>query len=593
MIIDLMIFLIIILACATSGSRVTRPDKITVESFVISSCVGLLVLSLAVFVIGILGLLYRPVFIVIILCGLLVSYKEAAAIIYWLISIPQRIGKVFPGSFERFLVVIFAIIGVASLFKALAPEIGNDALAYHLAHPKVFVDAHRISFIEYARESLWPYFTEMFFTLGILLRGQALAKLFHFGSAILLSLGVYAFCGRYFSRYKGILAATIFFSTPAIFTQAGYAYIDITIALYAFMSIYLFFIWRDTGKFIDLFLSGIFCGACMSIKYLGSYVYICMAAVFFYNWIRGRKKGTLRSFFIFSVIAGAVACIWYLRSYLITGNPFYPFFHQCFKNAWDNPMSVTCGTAKNLKNLVLLPWNITMHPLIFGGESIGIVYLMVLPFIFLWEGLKDFKVRAMSLFVMIFVLLWFATFQATRYLFAVLPVLAIMGSASMTDVSKNYRSRNIVILILSLALALNCAVSLYHAKDSIRVVLGLESKESYLTRKERSFSACDYINKNTEPGAKILTTDPRIYYCDRNIIYSDYYFNCKGLRYDMGLKELADLIKKDGFTYLLLAIDKPFDKEDKAILQARLNIVYQGYFTENTAEDRRYILFKL
>jgi hypothetical protein len=388
MMIDIMIFLVIILACAASGNRITRPVKITVESFVISSCIGLILLSLAVFVIGILGLLYRSVFAAVILCSLLISYKEAAAIIYWLISRVQRIGKVFPGPFERFLAVIFAIIGVASLFKALAPEIGNDALAYHLAHPKIFVEAHRIFFIEYARESLWPYFTEMFFTLGILLRGPALAKLFHFGSAILLSLGVYAFCGRYFSRYKGILAAAIFFSTPAIFTQAGYAYIDITIALYAFMSIYLFFIWRDSGKFIDLLLSGIFCGTCMSIKYLGSYVYICMAAVFFYNWIRGRGKGALRAFFIFSIIAGAIAFIWYLRSYLVTGNPFYPFFHQYFKNAWDNPMSVTCGTAKNLKNLILLPWNITMHPLIFGGESIGIVYLMVLPFIFLWDDLK-------------------------------------------------------------------------------------------------------------------------------------------------------------------------------------------------------------
>jgi 4-amino-4-deoxy-L-arabinose transferase-like glycosyltransferase len=409
----------------------------------------------------------------------------------------------------------------------------------------------------------------------------------------LLSLGVYAFCGRYFSRYKAILAATIFFATPAIFTQAGYAYIDITIALYAFMSIYLFLIWRDTGKFIDLFLSGIFCGACMSIKYLGSYVYICMAAVFFYNWIYGRKKGTLRAFFIFSVIAGAVACVWYLRSYLITGNPFYPFFHQYFKNAWDNPMSVACGTAKNLKNLVLLPWNITMHPLIFGGESIGIVYLMVLPFIFLWDGLKDFKVRAMSLFVIIFTLMWFATFQATRYLFAVLPVLAIMGSASMTDVSKNYRSRKIVILILSLSLLLNCAVSLYHAKDSIRVVLGLESKESYLARKERSFSACDYINKNTELDSKILTTDPRIYYCDRNIIYSGYYLACKGIKDNISIKEMASILKKDNFTHLLLVLPRPFDRRDKDISSAPVTIIHQNYFMENTPEDSRYILLKL
>lgn len=594
MIIDIIIFSAITLICAAAGSRMSGGrGKVSMESFVIHSCIGLLALSLTVLAAGILGCLYRWVFILLLLLAFIASYKEASAIIDWLILRSRMAGKIFPTLFERFLFSIFLIVGIASLFKALSPEIGNDALAYHLAHPKIFVETHRIAAIEYARESLWPYFMEMLFTLGILLHDQALAKLFHFESAVLLSLGIYAFCGRYFSRNKGILAAVIFFTTPAIFTQAGYAYIDITIALYAFMSFYLFLIWRGQGRSRDLILSGIFCGVCMSIKYLGSYVFICMIAVFVYHWLSERNKGMLKALLIFSVAAGAVAFVWYLRSFLITGNPFYPFFYQYFKNAWDNPISVACGTAKNLKNLILLPWNLTMRPLTFGGESIGIIYLMFLPFLLLWDGLKEFRARTMLLFAAVFTLLWFTTFQATRYLFVILPMLAILVGASVTDVSNKYRSKNIIIFILSLSLALNCAVSLYHAKDSIRVVLGLEPKESYLARKERSFSAYDYINKNTAPDSRILTTDPRIYYCDRKIVYSGYYLACKGIKDNTGIKELAAIAKKNNFTHLLLVVGKPFDKEDKNISSAPVTITHQNYFIENTSEDGRYILLRL
>ncbi len=593
MIASITIFLAIIFVFSAAGSRIIKQKNSNIENFVISACIGLFVLSITVFVIGALGMLYRWVFVVLIILCFVISYKEIIGIFSNLIPRLRMIGRIFPSRFERFLIVIFVIVGIASLFETLAPETGNDALAYHLAHPKVFVEMHKIAAIEYARESLWPYFTEMLFTLGLLLQGQALAKLFHFGSAILLSLGIYAFGSKYFSRISGLLAATIFFATPAIFTQAGYSYIDIMVALYAFMSLYLFIAWRDSKRNMDLFLSGLFCGVCMSIKYLGIYVAICMTGIFLYSWSVGRKKSMFKAFFIFSVTAALIASVWYLRSYVITGNPFYPFFHQYFKNGWENPMRIACGTAKNLKNLMLLPWNVTMYPLMFGGESISVIYFMFLPFIFLWRGLKDIKVKTMLIFAMIFTLLWFATFQATRYLFAVLPILAILESASMLDVSKNYRKKNIIVFILLAAFAFNCAVALYHGKGVNKVVLGLESKEKYLTRTERSYAISEYINKNTPPGSNILTTEPRIYYYDRKMIYSDYYLNCNGLKEDISLKEMAIILKKDNFTHILLAVERPFDKEDKNISAAPVRIAYQSFFLEHTPEDRRYILLKL
>lgn len=593
MILTVAAFSIIILFCAALGRRLCGFDKSTIENIVISFCVGLFLLSVTVFIAGVSGFLYGWVFTIIISLGIVMLRKEAAETCSYTLSKLRTVSKLFRTPFERFLAVIFIGVGLAAFIEALAPDIGNDSLAYHLAHPKIFVQIHGMPFIEYARESLWPYFTEMLFTLGLLLRGQVLAKLFHFAAAIFLSLGIYSFCVRYFSRKSGLLASVIFLTTPTIFIQAGYAYIDIMLALYAFMSLYLFFIWKESGNLKNIFLSGTFCGVCMSIKYLGVYVFICMAGVFTYDLLFKRDKKALKPLIIFSISAAVVASVWYLRSLIITGNPFYPFFHQYFKNAWAAPIRVACGGAKDTWGLITLPWNVTMHPAVFGNESIGIVYLMLLPFIFLWRRSKESIVRSMLVFISIFIIIWFYSFQATRYIFVILPILAILESSAFLDTQNRYRSRNFIVFVLSLSLLFNCLVAFYHAKDRLKVVVGLESEEAYLKRKERSFGMISYINSEIEPDAKILSTDPRAYYCDKKIIYADNYLNCNGLKEDIEIKELVRILKKDGFNYLLLAVPRPFDKRDADISKAQVKILYQTYFLNNTPEDTRYILLKL
>lgn len=593
-IVDILIFALTLLIFTALGSRVSRLKCISVENIVISACLGLSILSLSVLLMGVAGLLYASVAASLILAAFIFSYRQIIDIVTYLISRLRAIFTIFKLFTQRILVLLFVFFCIVSLAESLAPETGNDALAYHLAHPKIFVNTHMVSAIEYSRESLWPYFTQMLFTLGLLLRSQALAKLFHFGSALLLSAGIYAFCARYFSRFAGLLACVIFFSTPAIFTQAGYAYVDIMMALYAFMSLYLLLMWHKSAKNSHIILSGIFCGVALSIKYLGIFVFICMVATFFYLSLKARRKGLIKALILFSAAAAAVASLWYLRSYMATGNPFYPFLHKFFSSAWDNPAGISIGAAKDLKNLILLPWNITVFPLKFGGEAIGAIYLMLLPFIFLRRDADNFKFRAMIIFMTAFTLMWFVTSQMTRFIFTVLPILAIIESASMVNFFKDKRrGRNIVYIALSLALAFNAAIALYHLKGPAKVVMGTQDRDAYLVRNERSYSITTYINKTTPLEAKIFTQEPRIYYCDRKIVYSGYYLNCKGLKADMSLKDLAPILRKDGFTEILLSIERPFDKEDGMISSSGLDTIHEEYFIENTPEDRRYILLKL
>jgi hypothetical protein len=590
--ISLLIFLFIMLSCSASGARLCGIKKQNIGNLVLSGCMGLFIISYTVLFIGLAGWLYKWVFIGILSLFFISFRKESFEIFYYLISISRNVTRIWPRKRHWFLLVIYIFILATTCIRALAPEIGNDALAYHLAHPKVFVDLHSIVAIPYTRESLWPYFTEMLFTLGLLLQGAVLAKLFSFVSAVMLSLAVYSFAKEKYGRDIGLFSCIIFFSTPAIFTQAGYAYIDIMLALYSFMSLFFLFKWLDFGKYRNIFLSGLFCGACLSIKYLGLFIFIAISSIFLFQLFVARdKRLLLKSYAVFSFVVFFVSAIWYLRSYLITGNPVYPFLHQYFKNGWNEAASILTGTGKNLISFILVPWRITMYPQFFDGEQVGGIYLLLLPFILLSRCIKDIKIQAIMVFVFVYSLLWFLSSQILRFLFPVLPLLAIFSSLALFNILKNIKIRYFTLIVFSGFLIFNTFISIYHTKNCLKVVIGLEKEGEYLSKRERSYVMAEYINRNIAKTSKILSFEPRIFYINRNVIYSGSYLEEENLKY-AGLGDLVKVLKKNGFDYVLLMQIKPFT-EDFCLSEKNAHVVHKLDFIENTYEDRRYILIKL
>src|SRR5688572_7856831 len=99
------------------------------ESAVFSIGLGLAALSFGILALGMAGMLrMMPVLL--------------------LTAIPAFLWKPFDKINVRFSpgwALVFALPICLSLLKALTPAIGNDALAYHLAHPKEFIRLEKIA----------------------------------------------------------------------------------------------------------------------------------------------------------------------------------------------------------------------------------------------------------------------------------------------------------------------------------------------------------------------------------------------------------------------------------------------------------------
>jgi hypothetical protein len=137
------------------------------------------------------------------------------------------------------------LLGLLTAVAALGPPsfLEWDALAYHLAAPKTYLSQGRIFYIPYDHHSNFPFTLEMLYLLMMGLGSVGAAKLFHWACGALLVASVYTFAVRHiaperFGRRVGVLAALVVAGTPIVLWESTIAYIDLSTALFTWLSLY-------------------------------------------------------------------------------------------------------------------------------------------------------------------------------------------------------------------------------------------------------------------------------------------------------------------------------------------------------------------
>ncbi|MDD3088324.1 MAG: glycosyltransferase family 39 protein [Candidatus Omnitrophica bacterium] len=520
---DILLFTLIVFMAYGLGRRAlslfAKETESLLEDIVFSSAIGFALLGYLVYGIGSLGFLYKgPVLILFVVCAFAAAGPFCRLVRR--LTFPRSFNWLSgEGTFDRFLLGILIFIPVLSLFGAMAPEIGNDALAYHLDHSKIFAGRHSIGFIPFTRESLWPYFGQMFFTAGLLLESVTAAKLSHYFFGILLILSVFSFTRRFFSKKKALLAAALLASSPGIFTQMTYAYVDLTQGFYSFMALYAIMLWVKREQLGLLALSGLFAGIALSVKLMSGMALIALVFVVLLSDLhkKTQAKKVFAQLFVLGLFAFAAGFVWYLRSYLVLGNPVYPFLHNIFGSGWETHLKDYVGTRTDLLGFFLLPWDMVIHVDSFGGEQIGVIFLAFFPLlIFLPRHEKN--IQYLFCFFIIHAIIWYIVNPMLRYTFVNFAVAFILISLGFYGASEKY---GLVFLkkLLAGCVIFNFLLCVYHNYDTVALALGVTTRDEYLARNERTFPVADFVNKNTPSDSVIvLVGESRGFYFNRQVL---------------------------------------------------------------------------
>lgn len=536
------------IVCFVGGGGDNLNSVSTGELLILGCGLGLGALGLVTLGLGLVGLFYRWLFVIISLGLTLLLWPDFLAWGRRLRNWPP------PASRPPGLAAIYlTAVALFTLATALLPPLDWDGLFYHLTAPKIFIQTHQISPGVDIPHFNFPFLIEMLFAYAMLLRGDIAAKLIHTLYGVLLTGLVYLTARRHLSREAAWPAALVLLSMPMIVTLAGWAYNDLALAFYQLAALYAFL--RGLSKDFKspalsprwLMLSGIFAGLAMGLKYTSFVGPLTLGLILLWSQVAGRRTQisthNLKVLSSFALPALLVALPWYLKNLFFTGNPFYPFLSALFDGLfWDQFRAdwyaqAGTGIGFDVKTVAALPVLATLGVRdvnYFDGRS-GPLFLAFLPLIILYglfryRGQVPERPPALDI-LLIFALaqflfwtlgvIWSRSLWQSRLLLPCLAALSPVVGWLWQDLAHlnrpHFSIRRFTNLLIGLALALNLVeLSLgFVQTNPLAYLTGYETRVEYLTRRLGAYYATlEQINQILPPDAVVLFLwEPRSYFC--------------------------------------------------------------------------------
>ena len=504
------------------------------ERAVLALATGAGVLSYA-FLLAALGGGYRPaavagIIALALLGGAAVLHRPRRSGLTLERPLPNPVTTPLPAAWVSVTLVALAYAAI----NALAPEREYDALWYHLQLPRLWLEQGRPVDVVAEYVSLYPLTWELLFGAGLVMGGPIAAKLLHFACLPALALLVSQAARRYVPSAWPLAAASIVVLTPTLLWEASTTYVDLALSLHSAAACYALARHAETRNRSWALLAGLLFGVAAATKHLGIVVTAAALATFVVFARDGSRWRVLRRGGLIVLIAALVPTPWYLRSWLASGNPVFPEMFSLFGAApperWDEwserglaAFKAHFGRGHSPRDLLLLPWDVTVHGALFGG-ALGPLFLVLLPAMVF--AARSTALRALAFGAFGYVAVWASPVSSLqlRFLMPVVPPLALLAAAALDTIAASTaaRSRGRVLVaamaIALLTLNLPPFVPLHEADRvgwdgwlthvlrgvPVGVVTGHRSEVEYLRREVTSFGAWQAINERTPADARVL-----------------------------------------------------------------------------------------
>lgn len=455
--------------------------------------------SYAIFLLGLLGLFYRESIFAISIAFLLTIlfvlrskiniYKFISRTVYF-IKKTSKLGLV--------CLSILLFQSIVNLVGALGPELGFDALWYHLTLPKIYLDTHELVYIpgSLLYYSAMPKLTEMLYVPALMFGNEILAKLVHFSFGILTLIALYSLSRKFLSKNLSLLVLVLFYSNLVVGWMSITAYVDLARTFFEIIALWGFLEWQEKKKPKLLIESAVMLGLAISAKLLalGSFLIFTLLIIIFV-----RKITRILAYWFICLL---IPLPWFIFSFIHTGNPVYPFFTNIY------PVNFNF----NLINPLRL------------SDPISPLHVIFLPIaVFLYRKFKP-NLKLISLYSFLAIIIWYLTPQTGggRFILPYLPIISIITVAVIEMIRKK-KTQSIfigaVIFFAVFSIIYRGGANLKY----ISVVLGQESKTHFLSN-NLNFSFGDFYDTDGYFTEKIKRDDMVLLYGFHNLYYINFPF---------------------------------------------------------------------
>ncbi|MBK9766835.1 MAG: hypothetical protein IPP63_07365 [Chloracidobacterium sp.] len=365
--------------------------------------------------------------------------------------------------------------------------------------------------------------------------------------------------------------------------------ISTSLALYITLAIYSLCRWWGQPSNATASAIAIFLGAGLGVKMTTVFVIAAFALVVLLRARNAADTGKIiATGFGSLILAGAIASPTYIRTWAVTGSPVFPFYMSIWPGTaagWDversnlfQGMNAQYGGAESNKaNYLTAPVRVSVmaqpeEPANYDGV-LGVAFLIGLPLLIwaLWKLEIPTEAKIAAGVAGVMYLFWLFSSAQLRYLLPIVPALAIAIAASVEAFGDKLRGIAQYAFAASALAATLTAVAWFCQKAPLRVVLGGETRDEYLTRNLDYYPFYQAVDTDTPKDSSVWLINMRrdTYNIERSV-YSDYLFEDWTLRTlvwdSANIGEARAKAKALGVQYILTRYDFLFNYDRSTLV---------------------------
>lgn len=549
--------------------------------------------------------------------------------------VPERAGM-----FDKFLLLLIAAPVVLALISAIAPPTAKDSLLYHFSVPKAFIAQGSSAYIQGNIASYLALGAEMHIVWARLLGGIYSERAAEVAGSVvvwlffpLLLAAVFGWARELnITRRFALVAVLMVAAVPTAYHVASSGYIDVALALYVTLAIYSLCRWWREPSNVAAIAVAIFLGAALGIKLTTAFVIAAFALVVLLKARAGKEEQAAEARsgrivvlgFGALLLAGVFASPTYIRTWVATGSPVFPFYMSIWPGkaeGWDversnlfQGMNSQYGGADVDKTRYLTaPVMVSVaaqpeEPKNYDGV-LGVAFLLGLPLLLfaLWKLDLPVEAKIAAGVAGIMFAFWLFSSAQLRYLLPIVPALAIAIAASVEAYGRQLRSVAQYAFAAASVAGILTTFAWFCQKAPLRVAFGGESRDEYLARSIEYYPFYQLVNSETPKDGKVWLVNMRrdTYHIDR-AVFSDYLFEDWTLRRlvweSNSISDLRTKAKAMRVGYVLARHDFLFDfdrstlvddKKPRSENEAKLRMAKELLLDEAVKSDAKFSLVKL
>lgn len=418
---------------------------------------------------------------------------------------------------EKLILIInslSAAIGVIYFLYCLLPELGYDALVYHLFIPAQMAHKHFWGFdVEKYIWAVFPLLGDWIYSLSFVLSGESATRIFNYFFMLIGARIVFLISKELGLSSTGkFLNVLIYFSCPLTFAVTSTLYVETIWGAYFMAACYLIIKLTKPSEVNPKIILSVSMLLALSAATKMSTILLLptvfMALLIFTSiFYKSNSRVVLYSVFIFLPI-GLVPNI---TAFIKTGNPFFPILNNIFKSPFFFPENFTPPHNQGIgfDTLYKITFNTGLYLESYvGGIGFHLILLTPLLIVCIVFGiLKNRKLQSLLFICIVGIISIFITTSYVRYAYPLFTMLGIccVAAIELLDCRPVIRTP---MRILVVCIGLMNVIFLTNSSAGYRIfnlpaIISNTKKHSYLMRMNSLRVAIDIVNGLNEKNMPV------------------------------------------------------------------------------------------